>query len=411
MSSSSSNLASALNVIGTSVCNNNVGANASDDVVSLSGEEAVEVAPSSSSLSSDSSNVAVTTPVIPRLCANCNAPASDLCTGCKATYYCGTACQSVAWKEGHRAVCRAAFALRALASLSVNPDVVSIIQKAYEWDTELINAMKVLHDTAPKGSCAFPSCRKPIKSTPEYEGASVIDGAIRNPELCHRIQDVADFCFCSNCGYTHYCSDEHKLADLEAHSPMCTVYGARAYAVLEGIVTSLGCDAPATLLAELASLHMLGTGTPVNAERAYEFFRRAALLGHPSSMYAVGRRLSLGDGVTDNPKEGREWYRLAGEGGCTEAFHNLAIELNATNERRAVVFFRRAAEASPPVPLSLLCFGRKLYSGAPGLKADKDAAVTFVERAYLAGVAEARYYLSIWGCREGCRAAYDALRT
>ena len=67
-----------------------------------------------------------------------------------------------------------------------------------------------------------------------------------------------------------------------------------------------------------------GHGVQKSAEKALEWFRRAAAQNHPMGQNSVGQSYVFGRGVAKDPAEAVRWTRLAAEQGYAQAQANLA---------------------------------------------------------------------------------------
>lgn len=72
-----------------------------------------------------------------------------------------------------------------------------------------------------------------------------------------------------------------------------------------------------------------GKGVPVDLEKAFELFNRAAKLGNPEAMVAVAALYSAGKGTDKNMKAAFEWFRKAAELNYSLAQFSLGIALAA----------------------------------------------------------------------------------
>ena len=62
-----------------------------------------------------------------------------------------------------------------------------------------------------------------------------------------------------------------------------------------------------------------------NFIEAYNWWKKAAKLGHPTAQYNLGFMYDHGEGVTQNYKNALKWYMKAAESGNRSAQNNLAI--------------------------------------------------------------------------------------
>lgn len=112
--------------------------------------------------------------------------------------------------------------------------------------------------------------------------------------------------------------------------------------------TTLGQDQAGAKAGNAESMHRLaeryetGDGVGMDYDIAYDWFRRAAALGHadartamlaiaprlPAAMFRIGRRYQAGDGVKQDLKEALAWYKKAAAAGVEDA-DEAAIDLES----------------------------------------------------------------------------------
>jgi TPR repeat protein len=68
-----------------------------------------------------------------------------------------------------------------------------------------------------------------------------------------------------------------------------------------------------------------GLGVEMDERRAFEWYHRAAKLGHSESMNRLGILYLQGRGVPRNTLSARSWFRLAAANGSLTAFNNIAL--------------------------------------------------------------------------------------
>jgi TPR repeat protein len=68
-----------------------------------------------------------------------------------------------------------------------------------------------------------------------------------------------------------------------------------------------------------------GLGVESDEHRAFEWYRRAAELGHAESMNRLGILYLQGRGVHQNTLSARSWFRLAAAKGSVTAINNIAL--------------------------------------------------------------------------------------
>ncbi len=75
----------------------------------------------------------------------------------------------------------------------------------------------------------------------------------------------------------------------------------------------------------LGLCHVHGWGTPVNADRAVEWLRRAAEQGHAGAADSLGVRYATGQGVPQDDRTAVLWFRRAARAGHRVALYNLGL--------------------------------------------------------------------------------------
>ena len=68
-----------------------------------------------------------------------------------------------------------------------------------------------------------------------------------------------------------------------------------------------------------------GLGVKTDGHRAFEWYRRAAKLGHAESMNRLGILYLQGRGVPQNTLSARSWFRLAAAHGSLTGINNIAL--------------------------------------------------------------------------------------
>lgn len=92
-----------------------------------------------------------------------------------------------------------------------------------------------------------------------------------------------------------------------------------------------------------------GEGRPQDLARAAALYLRAAELGHPDAMLALGQLYQSGRGVARDDAAAAGWYRRSAEAGSTVGQYNLALLLAAGSGvpqdlGSAIAWYERAAQ-------------------------------------------------------------------
>ncbi|RJX18196.1 MAG: sel1 repeat family protein [Desulforudis sp.] len=109
-----------------------------------------------------------------------------------------------------------------------------------------------------------------------------------------------------------------------------------------------------------------GDGVAEDPAEAFQWFQRAAELGHSEAQYKLGYAYQHGQGVAQDMHEAVNWYREAAEQGNVAAQYNLAVvycdgEGIDQDYTESFKWLRKAAEAGNP---SAQCHpGYSYYSG------------------------------------------------
>lgn len=93
-----------------------------------------------------------------------------------------------------------------------------------------------------------------------------------------------------------------------------------------------------------------GAGAPPDLARASQLYLRAARLGHPDAMLALGQMYQSGRGLARDDAAAAGWYRSAAEAGSVLAQYNLALLLAdgsgvPRDVERAMAWYERAARS------------------------------------------------------------------
>ncbi len=151
-----------------------------------------------------------------------------------------------------------------------------------------------------------------------------------------------------------------ELAAQEQHPDVLAFLGRAYYFNLQGHGAARAEDARRAIQASAAGgsrvgmalmgvLYSRGFGVEVDAERAVEWFRKAAEQGHANAQYNLGVMYEEGLGVVEDDAQAAGWYRRAAANGDAHAQYALA-GLYAEgrglekDEAQAAVWHRKVAE-------------------------------------------------------------------
>jgi len=134
--------------------------------------------------------------------------------------------------------------------------------------------------------------------------------------------------------------------------------------------------------------YALGLGVEIDAVKAFEWFRKSAEHGNGQSMHDLGNLYDRGEGVEKDYTKAMEWYRKAIETGNRKAAPFAEFQIGEmyrcghgveTNAVEAVEWYRKAAEAGHPIAMVMLW---KWYYFGIGVEEDKAVAEEWKRKAY-----------------------------
>lgn len=91
---------------------------------------------------------------------------------------------------------------------------------------------------------------------------------------------------------------------------------------IQMLIASAGRGDPKAQLL-VAEAYLYGDRVPYNAQKAAEYFLKAAEFGLPEAQYNIGTMLLSGSGIPEDGPEGVRWIGLAAEQGLVEAQYAL----------------------------------------------------------------------------------------
>jgi tetratricopeptide (TPR) repeat protein len=142
---------------------------------------------------------------------------------------------------------------------------------------------------------------------------------------------------------------------------------------------------------DLAMCYANGDGVKQNPERAFDWFRRAARLGHPDAMLQLGLRYEGGDGVDQDYDRAFKWYLKAAEAGvplgnCCVAGAYQEGKGVEKDLAKAVEWYRRGADLDDAPSQAEL---GECYELGKGVKKDLAEALRWYEAALGNGLTDA----------------------
>jgi len=122
-------------------------------------------------------------------------------------------------------------------------------------------------------------------------------------------------------------------------------YFVRSLAILEKDAEQNDPEA----LCDLAFMFNVGDGLPIDKEKAFHYYQRAAETGYYRGLYNLGFMFSNGQGVKQDKAKAAHYYQLPASQGHTWAQNNLGLlydqgEGVQKDKKMAVYWYRRAAE-------------------------------------------------------------------
>lgn len=141
---------------------------------------------------------------------------------------------------------------------------------------------------------------------------------------------------------------------------------------------------------DLGCLYWSGVGTKQNMKKAIECFTSAALKNTQAQLNLATLYLN-GNGVEKDVEKARNWYLMAAEKGCTDAYvlcgdSYLFSETGDSDYDTALYYYNKAIELNNAFGLFRLGW---LYKEGMGVKADRSTALTYLEKAMAAGSTDA----------------------
>lgn len=130
-----------------------------------------------------------------------------------------------------------------------------------------------------------------------------------------------------------------------------------------------------------SALYQHGKGAPADFPKAFHYFMKAAKDNHSRSQFYVGRMYHLEASVGIDLEAAKKWYRLAGENGDANAWHNLGNVYRQSGGPNHIVVecFNKGAELG--VDMSHHALGLAYRKGLYGLPIDTSKAVYHYEKA------------------------------
>ena len=134
-------------------------------------------------------------------------------------------------------------------------------------------------------------------------------------------------------------------------------------------------------------------------ERTLAMFQESAEAGHPFSCFNLGRCYELGNGVEKDPEKAYEWYRKAAVGGDVNAWLALAKMFDKgdyvdKDPKEAAMWLSRAADKGHPI--AKIGMGQK-YSRGDGVEKDPQKALEYFKEAKELEPGIGSYILGIYG--------------
>jgi len=268
-------------------------------------------------------------------CAGCARDgAGSLCGGCRSLAYCDAGCQRAHW-AAHKPACRA-----------IRADMA----RGEGW-----------------AATACDAC-----------GATLVGVGQR----------------CSGCYAVEYCDAACQLAHWKrGHKAVCKAVGEAQFARHMAAATA-GDD---VMMHNVGVAYENGTGVAVDKRAAFEWYRRAAEAGVPSSQFNLATILVYGStGSETDLCAAFKWFRRAAEAGHSGAQNSLGAcyEMGVgcdKNPRAAFEWIRRAASAGSMAAMANV---GACYVNGVGVARDLRAARRWFERAVAAGDARAKEMLA-----------------
>eukprot|EP00026_Physarum_polycephalum_P010097 Phypoly_transcript_10248.p1 GENE.Phypoly_transcript_10248~~Phypoly_transcript_10248.p1 ORF type:complete len:356 (+),score=58.61 Phypoly_transcript_10248:56-1123(+) len=153
-----------------------------------------------------------------------------------------------------------------------------------------------------------------------------------------------------------------------------------------------------TAMVNAALLSTSGCVTNVDHRLAADFLKDAASKGYGPAAYQLGQLHMHGWGVAQDGSAAFQFFSSAADEGVLEAHSGLAQCYTdgigtAPDLERAKQHWLTASYGGDPV--ALRCVGEKLLDGTDGFMIDREEARRYLERAAIAGDAQAQYKLAL----------------
>ena len=222
------------------------------------------------------------------VCAHCLAPEGShgvvlkACTRCKATHYCGRACQTAHWRAGHKQFC-------------VTPEERAPQPASTTWSTRI---------------------QPPEEDLRPVECAVCLDPLASGAALCTL-----------PCTHTFHapCVEGLRAFGIQQVCPMCRVElppgpeklfeeGSRRY-----------WDVARRVVRGEASWGALTKAQQQEMNEVLRLFRSAAEQGHANAQFNLGAMYHNAEGVQQDYAEAVRWLRKAAEKEHVESLHNLGL--------------------------------------------------------------------------------------
>jgi TPR repeat protein len=132
-----------------------------------------------------------------------------------------------------------------------------------------------------------------------------------------------------------------------------------------------------------AVAHLVGDGVSKDSDKALEFYRQAADMGHPQAQEDLGLIYYTGYGVEQNFVEAVKWYKKAALQGRTKSAYDLGImhcrgEGTPVDDSEGAKWILVAAEAGSAEAQWTLAL---MYGRGQGVPQDRQAAMEWIHRA------------------------------
>ena len=141
-----------------------------------------------------------------------------------------------------------------------------------------------------------------------------------------------------------------------------------------------------------AVAHLVGDGVPKDSDKALEFYRQAADMGHPQAQEDLGLIYYTGYGVEQNFVEAVKWYKKAALQGRIKSAYDLGImhcrgEGTPVDDSEGAKWILVAAEAGSAEAQWALAL---MYGRGQGVARDRETAMGWIQRAANQGDATAK---------------------